>query len=103
MKMKTVIIAALLIGSVLLLCLQADTRRLILDEVKRVRGETDVKPSLVPAKSGLNGDGIIADQVNTSSEEKKTESDEDEASSGQGTSGDSTHHMFPDQPPLHGH
>lgn len=74
-----------------------------MEEVRKARGETDGKPSLVPAKSGMiNGDGMTADQVNTGTEEQN-ESDEDESSYSKGSSGDSTHHMFPDQPPIHGH
>ncbi|RVW39214.1 hypothetical protein CK203_106650 [Vitis vinifera] len=99
-KMKTAIITVFVISS-MLLCLQADARRLMLEEVKGARGETDVKPSLVPAKSGMNGNGVTADQVNSNSEEKN---ESDEASNGQGSSASgSTHHFYPDEPPRQGH
>ncbi|KAL6324223.1 hypothetical protein AAG906_006495 [Vitis piasezkii] len=89
-KMKTAIITVFVISS-MLFCLQADARRLMLEEVK----------GLVPAKSGMNGNGMTADQVNSNSEEKN---ESDEASNGQGSSASgSTHHFYPDEPPRHGH
>lgn len=69
--------------------------------MKRARVQTEEKPSLVPAKSGTNGNGVTAEQAYSNSEEKDNT---DEAYNGHGSaSASATHRVYPDLPSRPGH